>query len=133
MSQCRNLINLIRFSVVVILCFLSTITTAFEYQLDVDTKYYDRITGELCPNYTEPSSIGPPPEALNLTAPIDTNDDPPSNEFIDELEFTTSTTPEPIPCTTDVWITYFIFYFNNFSSIFSNFSFQRSSKTFYFT
>lgn len=43
---------LIHISAVVILCFLSTITTALEYTLDVQTQYYDRETRELCSNYS---------------------------------------------------------------------------------
>lgn len=35
---------------VVFLCFLSTVSTAFEYQLSINTKYIDKPTGEICHN-----------------------------------------------------------------------------------
>lgn len=39
-------------AVVVILCFLSTLTTSLEYQLSVETKYIDKSSGDLCENFT---------------------------------------------------------------------------------
>uniref|UniRef100_A0A336MD99 CSON009921 protein n=1 Tax=Culicoides sonorensis TaxID=179676 RepID=A0A336MD99_CULSO len=44
-------------SVVVILCFLSTITTSLEYQLSVETKYIDKSTHKLCENFSYVSAM----------------------------------------------------------------------------
>lgn len=37
----------------IILCFLLTVSTAFEYKLEQDTKYKDKLTGGKCENISQ--------------------------------------------------------------------------------
>lgn len=70
-----SIIVVTTYKVVVILCFLSTVTTSLEYQLSVETKYVDKPTGDLCKNVSDVTAM----QQKQIPIPNDNNE---TSEFL---------------------------------------------------